>query len=443
MKRVLRFWPLVATMYFCVSGGPHGLESVMQNGFGVGILLILVTPILWAVPAALMTAELSSAIPAEGGYYVWVRRGLGPFPGFLCGWWTWVYSWVDVAIYPALFAGYVHTTLQLAGINLPTDKSPLLKWAVGLIVIVPLTALNIRGTRLVGRTALVFFAALLAPFVLLVIFGAPKLAAHPSIPLSGPITGQNFAAGLFVVLWNYLGWDSMSTVAAETEDPSRAFPRALGVTVPLVTLTYVLPALVGAVYLTDPTKWTDGCWTEVGRLIGGPKLGFAVAAAGIIATAGLFSSTLLASSRIPFAIAEDRILPDGLTRLHPRYGTPWVAILVSAGFYTLFSFASFKQLAEVDVIVYSSGLLLEFAALVALRIKEPEMPRPYRIPGGWFGVGLVSLLPLTLLLAAIWDQLHPKGEDAVPVQVTLGFTALALLSGPLVYAVYQAVRKRA
>src|SRR6185436_1385404 len=101
--RALMLWPLVMTFFLDVSGGPFGLESLMQSGPGMAILLILITPFIWAAPAALMTAELASAIPTEGGYYVWVKRCMGPFWSFVCGWWTWVYSWVDVAIYPVLF----------------------------------------------------------------------------------------------------------------------------------------------------------------------------------------------------------------------------------------------------------------------------------------------------------------------------------------------------
>lgn len=124
--------PLVLVMFCCVSGGPYGLEPVMRSGAGMGLLLILTIPIIWAVPVALMTAELTSALPVEGGYYVCTKRALGPFAGFLCGWWTWVYSWIDVAIYPVLFSAYLSAYLgshwQFGGLA----HKPLASWLLGL-----------------------------------------------------------------------------------------------------------------------------------------------------------------------------------------------------------------------------------------------------------------------------------------------------------------------
>ncbi len=438
MKRVLGLWPLVATIYFCVSGGPYGLEEVMQSGAGMGLLLILVTPIVWALPAALMTAELASAIPAEGGYYVWVRRAMGPFWGFLCGWWTWVYTWVDTAIYPVLFATYAQILLRLLGVGVVLDGHPWLKWSIGMSIVLPLTALNIVGTKQVGKTALAFIAVLLAPFVVLVALGFSHFLAQPDAAIhpfnaAGKTPYAAFTAGLFVVMWNYLGWDSMSTVAAEVEEPQRSFPRALALGVPLVTLSYFLPALVGIVVLPNLDAWEKGAWVVVAQRIGGNWLAIATAGAGLIAAASLFSSTLLAGSRIPFAVAEDGLLPRFCTRLHPRFGTPWIAILVSAVFYSFFSFGNFDQLAEIDVIVYSSALILEFIALIVLRAKEPDLLRPFRVPGGWFGVGLVALLPTLLLAAAVCDQLHVGSSKPADNAGVLWFTGVALATGPLVW----------
>jgi len=436
VKRSLGFWPFVATIVCCVSGGPYDLEPVVQCGLGLSILLVLITPFLWAVPAALMTAELAAAMPSEGGYYVWVRRAMGPFWGFLCGWWSWVYSWVDVAIYPVLFTTYALMLARMLGHGADLDAHPWTKWSIGMALILPLTWLNIRGVKGVGQASLVFLGLILAPFVVLVLMGLPRVFGHPpdfhAHFAAGDKKGsQAFMAGLFVVMWNYLGWDTLSTVSGEVEDPRRTFPRALAIAVPLVTMVYLLPILIGTVYMPDTTLWKEGSWTEVGRLVGGHWLGVAVAACGLAAGAGLFSSSLLAGSRIPLVLAESNVLPVACARLHSRFGTPWVAILVSALFYSVFSFGSFKDLAEVDVIVYSAGLLLEFLALLILRAREPSMDRPFKIPGGWPGAILVVLLPSSILLLAIVDALKPSSEQGA--RTVLIFTAIALGSGPLVW----------
>lgn len=106
--------PLALATFCLVSGGPHGLEPVLgESGIALGIILILIAPIIWALPISLMTAELSSAIPEEGGYYVWVTRALGPAPGFMCAWLSWLYSIVDAALYPLLFATYLSKYVEM------------------------------------------------------------------------------------------------------------------------------------------------------------------------------------------------------------------------------------------------------------------------------------------------------------------------------------------
>ena len=433
--RALLLWPLVMTFFLDVSGGPYGLEELMKSGPGMAILLILVTPIIWAAPAALMTAELASAIPAEGGYYVWVKRTMGPFWSFVCGWWTWVYSWVDVAIYPVLFATY---TASLMGLlrhgSISFEDQPWLKWAIGMIVIIPFTWLNVRGVKIVGRTAVLFALLIIAPFVAMFIWGLPGFLVHPAEAVTPMIPpqqslGQAFNSGLFVVMWNYLGWDSLSTVAEEVNEPQKTYPRALAICVPLVAIIYLLPSLVGLVAFHNYASWDDGTWATVAQNIGGPLLAIIVTAVGLVSAAGLFMATLLGASRIPFVLAEDNYLPKAITKLHPKYGTPWVAILVSAVFYTFLSFQSFKGLAILDVIVYSCAILIEFMALVLLRYREPLLDRPFRIPGGKTVVLLVALAPALVVSFAIYNQIHEEGMSAFWLSI------IALATGPLVYLI--------
>jgi amino acid transporter len=429
----LRLLPLVATIFFCVSGGPFGLESVMKSGAGMGLLLILVTPLVWAVPAALMTAELASAMPGEGGFYLWVKRAMGPFAGFLCGWWSWVDSWVDIALYPTLFATYATALINQFGGHLILDANPWIKWAMGMTMIVPLTALNIRGIWSVGEATLGFMI-LLVPFGVMIVIGLAHAVGHPPTGFTphGKTPSEAFGAGLFIVMWNYFGWDTMSTTAGEIERPQRNFPRALAIGVPLVVLTYFLPAYVGITYVRDLSKWEDGAWTTVAQSIGGSWLACGVAIAGILGACGLFAATLLASSRIPMVLSEDRYLPKPLSRLHPKFGTPVLAILLSAVVYSVLSYQKFKSLAAIDVVVYSAGLLLEMLALVILRIKAPEMPRPFRIPGGWPALALIGVMPFALVMFGIYTQYHDPDEGG-PAFLIL--SALGLLSGVVVYAI--------
>jgi len=437
---------LIATIFFAVSGGPYGLEPVISSGIGLGLILIVVTPIFWAVPAAMMTAELTAAIPKEGGYYEWVKQAMGPFAGFLCATWSWMYSWVDAAIYPVLFAEYVESLFKLTGVEPPGGMNIWLKWGIGLAAILPFTYLNLKGAVPVGKSARLMAMGVLLPFAILIAIGLPKWLHNPALfvtPLvpSGTSVGQGFSAGLFVVMWNYLGWDNVSTIAEEVDNPKSLFPRALAWSMPIITLAYLLPAMIGAVYLRDPAVWEEGVWTEIGRRAAGPWLGYLFVFGGILSSLGMFSAMLLTASRLPFVMARDRYLPAAFARLHPKFNTPYVAILASAAVYSILSFSTFKDLAIVDVVLYSAALALEFAALIVFRIREPHRPRPYRIPGGYVGLALVSILPMAVVVFGMVNQVQESAGEGKGAQV-VQWSLAALLIAPIGYGIRHLISRR-
>src|SRR6185503_8918295 len=141
---------LVMTLFFCVSGGPYGLEPlVQQSGPGLALLMILAVPIVWSLPVILTVSELNARMPAEGGFYVWVKTCMGPFNAFLCAWWTWLYSMVDATIYPVLLVGYAEAMLRLHfGLEF---AGPLVRWALAASVVGVFTLLNLFGPRTVGQ----------------------------------------------------------------------------------------------------------------------------------------------------------------------------------------------------------------------------------------------------------------------------------------------------
>jgi amino acid transporter len=438
VPRTLGLGALVAIMFFTVSGGAYGLEDTIgESGPGMGLLLILITPVIWSLPAALTVAELATAMPVEGGYYYWVKEALGPFWGFQEGWWSWLTSWVDMAIYPVLFVEYA---AYFFPDTFGGDGSALSRWLLGMAVIWSFTYLNIRGAKVVGDSSMLFGVIVVAPFVLLVLFGLFNLQANPFQPFvnEGQGVTSAFALGLFVVMWNYLGWDGVSTVAGEMKDPRRDYPRMLAISVPLITAVYFIPTIVGvAVAGTENVEWTAGAFTVVAEVVAGPWLGLMLAAAALIAAAGLFSSLLLSISRVPFVMANDGYLPRGLLRVHPRYGTPWVSLVVSSAIYSVFILGPFQSLVVVDVTIYAAALLLQFAALVALRIRRPDMERPYRIPGGWFGIVVVVTLPTAVIALAVYFQAYYEGW-----QGSIGLALIGLATGPLLYPVAAAMRRR-
>src|SRR5438270_7134843 len=156
--RKMTLWPLVAATYFMVSGGPYGLEELLaQAGYHKTLAILLLTPIVWSLPTALMVGELAAALPEEGGYYAWVRRALGPFWGFQEAWLSLAASVFDMAIYPTLFTLYLGRLLP----SLATGQRPLL---LGAAMIAACALWNLRGARSVGWGALAMTLVLLAPF---------------------------------------------------------------------------------------------------------------------------------------------------------------------------------------------------------------------------------------------------------------------------------------
>jgi amino acid transporter len=418
----LRTLPLAFAMFCLVSGGPYGLEPVIGNaGVSLGLLLIIIMPIIWAVPTALMTAELSAAIPAEGGYYVWVRRAFGPGAGFQCAWLSWLYSIVDAALYPLLFAEYLSHNLA-AVFHLELGESRIFTVCIALLHIAFVTFLNLRGITSVGKAATILTFLIVTPFFFLLM----RAGVHAP-PATGHHTQGSLAVGLATVMWNYLGWDNLSTVSGEVENPQKTIPRALGIAVPLVLLVYLLPTLAALPTTPNPNEWQDGSWPQIATNAAGPLAGSLVLFGGLASATAMFVSQMLASSRIPAVLAEDGYFPAILARVSKQTGVPTVSVLLCAGLYTCFSWFSFRELITVNAILYGLSILFEFAALVALRLKEPNLPRPFRIPGGPFGLVLLGFLPLCLVvLLAITNLMDEGWLKQFP-------TSIAILLGIVIY----------
>lgn len=422
----LTLLPLVAATYFMVAGGPYGLEDVIgSSGYMGALLILLITPFLWSLPTALMVSELASAIPEEGGFYVWVNRGLGRFWGFQESWLSLVGSVFEMALYPTLFVDYL-SHLPLTHAIVAGYRGPL----VGLGMIALCAWWNIIGARSVGIGATVMGVLLLSPFVALTIcsllyrgHGAAASTPSPS-HVSGDILG-----GILVAMWNYMGWDNTSTIAGEVDRPQRTYPRAMWISVTLVAVSYLIPVAAIARSHMDLGFWSTGGWVDAGRIVGGTWLAIAITVAGIIGAIGCFNALMLSFTRLPMVMAQEGVLPKVLARRHARSGTPWVAIVVCAVAWAGCMFLGFERLVILDVLLTGLSILLEFWALTGLRLREPNLARPYRVPGGVLGTVLIGLPPLALMVAA---AVRNHSERVGPLNGLL-FGAILAVAGPLLY----------
>jgi amino acid transporter len=432
-KRIakLTLWPLVAATFFMVSGGTYGTEEIIHGaGYGRGILILLFLPVLWCLPTAFMIGELSSALPQEGGYYAWVRRGLGDFWGFQEAWLSLAASIFDMAIYPTLFVFYLKQMAPWFGIGNHGVYA-------GLLVVVTCAALNLAGVRMVGITSLWLFFLLSAPFALIVVMSPLKIGALAEAHAAPAATGLSLLGGVLVAMWNNMGWDNASTIAQEVERPQRTYPRAMIAAVVLVALTYVLP--FAAVYLTGvPSSifGADGSWAAVAGAIGGRIMGFEwlrflIVVGGMMSAFGMFNALVLSYSRLPLAMARDGMLPKFFGKISARTRTPWVAILICATCWALCLGLGFKRLVTLDIMLYGISLMLEFVTLVALRIREPELKRGFRVPGEMVGAVLAGVFPLALLSLAMVESNH----ETVLGMNGLLFGGLIIVAGFLLYFV--------
>ena len=349
LKRVrMRLLTAVVVVFTLVCSGSFGMEDVVSSsGTGLTILMIIVLPFIWSIPMALVASELGSAIPEGGGFYRWVRRALpgasGEFWSFQTGWWWTLSLYVDSAVYVALALGYIQAKVNEHGHSYMTANW---RWLLGIAIVAAVTFMNVRGIELTGRALTVIQVVVMVPFIGLVIWGYAKgtgSAIHPFLPSgTGFFSATNL--GLAIMMWMYSGYESMSTIAAEVENPQRLIPRAIMVAVPIVILTYLITTDAGIVaagkgnWLNMVSDSSSGgiSFVEAARTVGGAFLAWAVLISAIASNLGLYTGYLMTGSRPSFSLSRDRLYPKFMGKAHKRWGTPWVAILIMGALDAIF-----------------------------------------------------------------------------------------------------------
>jgi amino acid transporter len=405
-------------MFSYCTGGPFGLEDmVTTSGPGMTLIYLLVIPLFWSIPVSLVSAELTTAMPVEGGFYRWVRAGFGEFWGFLAGWWNWSASFLLGAVYAVQFSDYLSFYVpQLVGWR---------HYIVSVLVVALITYVNVRGIEAAGKFATALELFILLPVLVLVVLGLAKWHHNPFVPFVPPHRPgfQVFGVGLAIGLWLYSGYEQCSSVAEEVENPRRSYPLALAIVVPMSIAVYFLPTLASLAALGNWQSWHTRYFSDAAQLIGGPWLGSWMTLAAMITNVSLLNATVLTSTRMPFAMAEDGYLPAAFTGTHRRFGTPWIAIIVSGGIYGALAVHSLTQLITVYNWLRVATTIMTVMAEWQLRRKMPEMKRPFVIPGG--RLGLIAAVGAVIIMSAV----ALLGSD----RYGLRWGPVALLLGPVVY----------
>jgi amino acid transporter len=485
LKRELTLLPLFGLIYFTVCGGAFGAEPMVGwSGPGLALLLFVLTPLLFSIPNMLMVREMGSMMPVEGGYYHWLKKAFGPFVGFMGGWMNWVVAWVDVSIYPVLAAyylGYFIPALRQGAVIFGIQFSAgLLSFLVAVVLIWSISYLNVRGARLAGLTANWLGILMLLPLIFMSVVGIYswiKGGTTVSLPFLPP--GENLmgalSTGIFVAMWNFMGWELPAAAGDEIVNPKRTYPIAMVLVLVAAVLTYSLPTIAGLYggagddgryQLWGIEEYGDGegigpvlsdygiseaqvqTWGQdtssavgwefpdiahaIGEKVAGVNsplsnfMGITVTIAAVLSMIGLFIGNGLGGTRVPFAMAEDGMMPKWLTRVHPRYGTPWVSIVICGIIFTIFSLQAFAALVVIDVFLNMVVLMAEFIALWVLRRTLPNLPRS-KVPGGIFGLLYVTLAPAAIIILAIVSQVSEEGWSSI------GLALIAMAIGAALY----------
>ncbi|XP_023924723.2 probable polyamine transporter At1g31830 isoform X1 [Quercus suber] len=385
--------PLVFLIFYEVSGGPFGVEdSVKAGGPLLALLGFLLFPFIWSIPEALITAEMSTMFPENGGYVVWVTSALGPFWGFQQGWMKWLSGVIDNALYPVLFLDYLKSTIPALGGGIP-------RIIAVLALTVVLTYMNYRGLTIVGWFAILLGVFSLLPFLFMGIVAFPDL--KPSRWFVVDLGNVDWGLYLNTLFWNLNYWDSISTLAGEVDNPSETLPKSLFYALLLVVFGYFLPLLIGTGAIPLHREfWSDGYFSDIAKVLGGVWLRNWIQAASALSNMGMFVAEMSSDSFQLLGMAEREMLPSVFSK-RSRYGTPLTGILFSASGVILLSWLSFQEIVAAENFLYCFGMIMEFIAFVKLRMKYPAASRPYKIPVGTCGAILICIPPTLLIFVVL------------------------------------------
>jgi amino acid transporter len=354
---------------------------------------------------------------------------LGNFWGFQEAWLSLVASIFDMAIYPTLFVAYLTRMF-------PWFQQGNRAWWVALSVVIVCALLNIAGVKVVSLTSLWLFLALSAPFTVIMVMAPFKLGALANAVTRPTSSTVDILGGLLICMWNYMGWDNASTIATEVEHPQRTYPRAMLAAVCIVAVSYVLP--FAAMWMTGlkATAWETGSWADNAALIGGPLLRIGIVLGGMMSAFGMFNALVMSYSRLPLAMAQDGMLPGIFSKLQKKSRAPWVAIIALALGWGMCLGLGFARLVTLDILLYGASLLLEFIALAVLRVREPELTRPFRVPGGLFGAIAIGIPPTLLLIFSMIRSEHERIWN----MSSFSFGIILVVAGVLAYFVNHALK---
>lgn len=412
----------VMMMYCLVAAGAFGIEEMIPDaGPGMTIVVLCVLPFIWAAPQALCSAELGSAITDAGGFYKWIQRGLGEFWGFQGCWCRTLSCYVDNTTYVVLAGSYTSMLIPM---------SSTAKFIFMAVLIAIFTVINLLGIEEVGKVSTIFSTIIFIVFVAVTVIGFAHWDHNPLEPFynSGDYSLiGSLGACLATGMWMYSGYTSMSTLATECKDKT-VIPRGLMIVMPIIALSYILPTIAGLGSVGNWAEWgTEGIsFGHVLALAGAWGLPvFTVAA--VCSQLSIFNTQIISVSRGFFGMAVDNLAPKSLMKLSKKRKVPYVGVLSLSVVALCLCNLDFSVLITIDVTLLMVDYVLVFISTARLRRTEPNMPRPFRIPGGDTFVKLLVAPGIIISIVALFLN----GADYF-----LG-GMIGLMSSPILYIIWK------
>ena len=452
LRKTMGFWDVLLFNIATVLG-PRWIAAAGHNGTS-SISLWVLAAVFFFVPGALVINELSSRFPDEGGLYSWSKEAFGPFHGFVAGWTYWIYT---VFYFPGLLLASASMSAYIVGgrgAALAQDRTFLMTVSLAMLVVAVL--LNIVGLNVGKWLQNAGGVGTYVPLVMLVAVAAivcwrQGSATHFTIANMMPTWNWDTVNFWSQIAFAFTGLELVSAMSEEVRDPRRTLPRAVFGAGALIALMYIVGtfailSLVPAADL-DPQSGVFHAIT-VGSVA--LKVGFLGVLAAILVTfgnAGGVGSTVAGIARVPFVVGVDRYLPAAFGKIHPKWKTPWVSILVQAAISAAILLGSqinettqgaYQKLIDAGIILYFIPFLYMFAAVIKLAYRKDrnENPHAVLVPGGISGVWICGGLGFAVVLGGILLSLVPPGGTANKpgFEMTLvAGTAGSILIGLILY----------
>jgi len=432
--------------------GPRWIAAAAHNGPS-SISLWVLAAVLFFVPTALVIVELSTRFPSEGGLYVWTKEAFGDLHGFVAGWCYWIYTFF---YFPGLLLASVAMSTFIGGPSyewLNHDKRYLVGASLGLLAVA--LVLNIVGLNVGKWLQNAGGVGTYIPLLILVALGGLAFFRGGSVtPMSAagamPTWDWDTVNFWSQIAFAFTGLELICAMSDEVKDPKRTFPRAILVSGALIVVIYVVGTV--AVLALLPPEQVDprsGVFQAVGRgaaAVGLPWLGVLAALLVTAGNAGGVGSTVAGISRVPMVVGIDRYLPAAFGAIHPRWRTPWIAMLVQAGISAAILVASqvnesvlsaYQILVDAAIILYFIPFLYMYAAAIKLayRADRGTDARAVLVPGGRAGMWLVAGLAFAVTaLSIVVSVVPPAGAHTLPFELKLvGGTVAAVAIGLALY----------